>query len=410
MEQTGEVDGLLLVGGMVGVHLDELGVTDDVLQSVHANLGQVFAHLLSEEGEEVHHIVRLSTEAGTQGLVLRSHTHRAGVGVALAHHHTAEHDERQRAEGELVGAEHSHQHHVLGGLQLTVGLETHLITQTVEHKRLLCLSETDLGRDAGKAHGAGRAGTRTAFRAADDDEVGLGLGNTGSDGAHAAFGHELHADCSGRIDILEIEDELSQVFDTVDVMMRWGRDERDAGDGITRLGDDLVDLEARQLTALTGLGALSDLDLNLLGIHEVFSGHAETATGNLLGLRAEAHAIHVGVVAHIVLTAFTRVASSTQLVHGQCQSLVRLDTQRTERHGARDEVLHDALHRLDLVDRGRLRCLLPSEEVADEDRLLLRVHHLLPLLELLVRTQARGNLEVRNRVGIPSVEDAVLAV
>ena len=59
--------------------------------------------------------------------------------------------------------------------------------------------------------------------------------------------------------------------------MRWGRDERDAGDGITRLGDNLVDLEAGQLSALTRLSALCHLDLYLFGIHQVLGCHAETS-------------------------------------------------------------------------------------------------------------------------------------
>ena len=87
-----------------------------------------------------------------------------------------------------------------------------------------------------------------------------------------------------------------------------------------------------------------------------------------------------------------------------------LDAQGSETHGTSHKVLHDALHWLHLLNRGRFRCFLPSEEVTDEDRLFLLVHHLLPLLELLVRAQTSGNLQVGNRVRIPCVEDTVLAV
>ena len=51
------------------------------------------------------------------------------------------------------------------------------------------------------------------------------------------------------------------------------------------LGDNLVHLEAGQLTALSRLGTLGHLDLDLFGIHQVFGGHTETSGGNLLGLR-----------------------------------------------------------------------------------------------------------------------------
>ena len=47
-------------------------------------------------------------------------------------------------------------------------------------------------------------------------------------------------------------------------------------------GDDLVDLVAGQLAALAGLGALGDLDLQLVGVDQVVHGDAEAAGGDLL--------------------------------------------------------------------------------------------------------------------------------
>ena len=51
-------------------------------------------------------------------------------------------------------------------------------------------------------------------------------------------------------------------------------------------GDMAVDLVAGQLTALAGLGALGDLDLQLVGIDQIFGGDAEPAGGDLLDRRA----------------------------------------------------------------------------------------------------------------------------
>ena len=53
---------------------------------------------------------------------------------------------------------------------------------------------------------------------------------------------------------------------------------------MARLGYDFVHLEAGQLSALAGLGALCHLDLQLLGIDQIFRGHTEAARGYLLGL------------------------------------------------------------------------------------------------------------------------------
>ena len=316
MQQTCEVDGLLLVGGMVGIHDNEVGTADDVLQASNAHLGEILPHLLGEEREEVDHIVGTAHEACTEAFVLRSHTDGTGVGVAFAHHHATEHDERQCAECELIGTEHRHDDDVLGRLQLTIGLQSHLVAETVADERLLGFGKAYFGRNACKAHRTGGRGSCTTFGTADDDEVGLGLGYAGSDGSHTTFGHQLHAHGSLGVDVLQVEDELGEVLDAVDVVMRWGRNERDAWDGVARLGNDLVHLEAGQLSTLTGLGTLGNLDLYLLGIDQIFSSDTEASAGNLLGLAAEAYPIDRSMVTGIVLAAFAGVASRSQSVHG----------------------------------------------------------------------------------------------
>ena len=118
----------------------------------------------------------------------------------------------------------------------------------------------------------------------DHDEVGLSLSHTSGNGSYATLGYEFHADSSCGVDILQVEDELCQVLDTVDIVMWWRRDERDTGDGVTRLGDDLIHLEARQLSTLTRLSTLCHLDLYLFSIHQVFGCDTKTSTGNLFGL------------------------------------------------------------------------------------------------------------------------------
>ena len=47
-----------------------------------------------------------------------------------------------------------------------------------------------------------------------------------------------------------------------------------------------VDLVAGKLAALAGLGALGDLDLEVVGIDQIFGGDAEAARGDLLDRRA----------------------------------------------------------------------------------------------------------------------------
>ena len=70
------------------------------------------------------------------------------------------------------------------------------------------------------AQARARRGPGTAVVAADDDRVGLGLDDAGSDGADTGAGRQFYADGSPAIGIFQIEDEFGQVFNGVDVVMR----------------------------------------------------------------------------------------------------------------------------------------------------------------------------------------------
>ena len=87
------------------VDVEQLGVADRLVERAEAELGEVLAHLLGEELEEVHDELRLAAEARAQLGVLRRDADRAGVEVADAHHDAARDDQRRGREAELLGAE-----------------------------------------------------------------------------------------------------------------------------------------------------------------------------------------------------------------------------------------------------------------------------------------------------------------
>ena len=99
--------------------------------------------------------------------------------------------------------------------------------------------------------------------ARDQNLVGSALGNAGGDGSHARFAHEFDAHARMGVGALEVEDELGQVLDGVDVVVRRRRDEADAGRRLSDLGDPRVDLLAGQVAAFAGFRALRHLDLDL---------------------------------------------------------------------------------------------------------------------------------------------------
>src|SRR5205085_9815202 len=109
-----------------------------------------------------------------------------------------------------------------------------------------------------------------------------------------------------------------------------------------------IDLVAGQLAALARLRALRDLDLDIVGIGQIFGGDAEPAGGDLLDRRAR-----VGGEALRLLAAFAGVGLAADPVHRFGKRRVRLPADRAKAHRTGDEALHDPGGRLDLVDRHR---------------------------------------------------------
>ena len=83
------------------------------------------------------------------------------------------------------------------------------------------------------------------------------------------------------IDVLQVEDELRQILNRIDVVMGRRRNKDHTGGGMTHPGDNGVYFVTGKLAALAGLGALTDLDLDVVGIDQIFGGNAETARGHL---------------------------------------------------------------------------------------------------------------------------------
>ena len=200
--------------------------------------------------------------------------------------------------------------------------------------------------------------------AGDEHDVGVSFRDAGSDGANADLGDQLDRDARLRIHVLQVVDQLRQIFDRVDVVVRRRRDQSHAGDRVARLGDDLVDLVAGQLTAFAGLCALRHLDLQLVGVDEIVCRHTEPSAGHLLHRAAAQIAVGVALEALFVFAALAGVRHAAKTVHRNRQRLVRLLADGAVAHGAGCEALHDLLGWLDFFDRDRLVGVLQLEQTA----------------------------------------------
>ena len=192
--------------------------------------------------------------------------------------------------------------------------------------------------------------------AGDEHVIGVRLGDARRDGADAGLGDELHAHTRGWIHLLEIVNQLRQILDRIDVMMRRRRDERNADDGVPQPRDQVGHLVAGQLAAFAGLRALRDFDLELVGPNEVRGGHAEAAGRDLFDPIVGAVAVCARDIGGRILTAFARIGAGVHPVHRDGECRMRFGRQRAERHRARNEAATNFLGRLDFVEwHGCLR-------------------------------------------------------
>ncbi|MNI31234.1 hypothetical protein D3C73_851090 [compost metagenome] len=106
-----------------------------------------------------------------------------------------------------------------------------------------------------------RRSTRAAVETGNRDMVGACLGDTGSNRTDTDFGHQLDRNVGRRVDVLQVVDQLGQVFDRIDVMVRRRRDEANARRRMTGLCNGCIDLMAGQLPTFAGLRTLRHLDL-----------------------------------------------------------------------------------------------------------------------------------------------------
>src|SRR5580658_6980924 len=347
-----------------GFDFQHVDAADHLVDGAEAQVCHVLPDLFGEEKEEIDYMLGLPLELLAQHGILRGDADRAGIQMAFAHHDTAHGDQRRGGKTKFFGAEQSRDDHIAAGLQFAVGLHADAAAQIVEQQYLLRLGQTQFPGNARMLDGTQRRSAGAAAVSADQHDVGVGLGYAGRDRAYPDFGDQLHGDTGPRVDVFQIVDQLREIFDGVNVVMRRRRDQAHPRNRMADARDHVVYFVARKLAALAGFRALRHLYLQLVGIHQIICGDAEACRGHLLDGAAAQVSAGIGLEAFFVFPALAGVGFAADAVHGDGQGFVRLFADGAERHGARGEALHDFFCRLNFVERDRLFTLLQLHQTA----------------------------------------------
>ena len=119
-------------------------------------------------------------------------------------------------------------------------------------------------------------------------------------------------------------------------------------------GDVLIHLMARKLPAFTRLRPLRHLDLDIIGIDQIFRRHAKAPGCHLLDGGAHGIAIRHGREAIRFLTTLASIGTPADAVHGNRQRGMRFTADGTEAHRTRGEALDDVARRFNFLKRDGL--------------------------------------------------------
>ncbi len=201
--------------------------------------------------------------------VLCRNANRACIQMTFAHHDAAEGDQRCGCKSVLFCSQQRCDSNIPACLQLSVCLQVDARTQIVHDQCLLCFCQTQFPRNTRMFNAGQRRCPGSPVVTGDHEVIRFGLCNARCDGTHADFGSQFDADACFRIRVLQVMNQLRDIFDGVDIVMWWRADQSNAWRRMADSRNRVIHFTTWQLTAFAGLGALYDLDLQLIGVCKV---------------------------------------------------------------------------------------------------------------------------------------------
>src|SRR5260370_20433486 len=152
--------------------------------------------------------------------------------MALPSHDASDGEERSGAKTKFVGAENRGKDDVAGEFQASVSAERESRTEARANQCVMSFATPNFPRKTGVFDGGTGRGAASAVVPADGDDVRARFGNARSNDADSGTGYKLYADTGARVHGAKVVDQLSEVFDAVNVVVRGRRNQRRAGGGV----------------------------------------------------------------------------------------------------------------------------------------------------------------------------------
>ena len=219
-EDIRHIDLALVCACRILLLYQQIRTSHQFIYSVDSQLRHVFPHFLCHKPHEVDDIFRLAAETFPQFRILCGNAYRTGIQIADTHHHAAHCYQRSRCEAVFFCTQHCGNDHVTSAHHFSVCLNDNLRTQIVLDQRLVCFCQTQFPRQTCIVNGAARSRTGTAVITGNQDDSCTSLGNAGCNGADTGFRNQLHGDTSLFVGIFQVVDQLCQIFDRVNIVVR----------------------------------------------------------------------------------------------------------------------------------------------------------------------------------------------
>mmetsp|Transcript_12088 Transcript_12088/g.17723 ORF Transcript_12088/g.17723 Transcript_12088/m.17723 type:complete len:263 (+) Transcript_12088:1018-1806(+) len=258
-----------------------LSLADHILHLSVSQLGHSFPNFLSHQKEIVHDMLWLSRKFAPELFILRSDTYGACIQVALTHHDTSHSNQRSGSKAKLLGSKQTRYGNITTSFDLPISLQLDAITETIQYQCLLCFSKTELPRQATSLDSRPSRSPRSTVVSTDGNVIRERLRYARSDDTNSNFGHKLDRNFSCWLSVLQVMNQLSKIFNRVNVVMRGWRDEPNSWRGVSIVGNVFRNLETGKFSSFSGLGTLCHLDLNLVTVGKVMRRNTKSSRRHL---------------------------------------------------------------------------------------------------------------------------------